>query len=688
MTGLTGFTRWGADFRQEGLEGEEAEGFGGCWAGLGEGGGVRSAIQDERRKCTIPVSVLFMRILRPSPHSCPHGEEFKIKTALSVVACGLFFARLLCADSTEAPPPKEEGVIILNEIPAQSASANISFATIQWVDYGSGFVTDANGTKISFLNHTVRAIIYYDPDYYAQMDQMRDSTLFGQGIETKEIVTNLDSTRLTSDDLKTIQGQIEALKFTLEVNESADAIITPKIAILSDDVNHLSNKQQLLNGKWVPQDAILPPVEIVGKYVQTVTIVKDDGESNTVVIVDGQQYSKASANDKQYSKRGYPLTLTQIAKIVDDNNGSAVILNEGTDIPFVDFDLTGLPNEVIRRLAEARLVALISYTQYGSAEHEPVSIGNPPPILKSNGSDNNFITVFITEAEVLGRESTGIPSVQNELPEIVVSVLQKNLPDPNNISFIWKEWPKLKVAMAFTSQQQIDFYTLIIQQKDLSLDGCKAILTMVNATDSPSDVKNAFATLTNQVSKADLLNSQMEQALVAFFSDQANLVVLQKTETQEQLAQPLNFGSNGDAACQALEGQLSQTDMPCIKSLLQAYQNSWLQIKAISELRSFLASGKLSEAESLASTLNSDRSTTNVVTPGQQLVLQANAANVSLYEAQKAEAQRLLDDAERLKALGGQNSKALQDYKDAYKLNSDPAILQSIKDLNNESLGI
>ncbi len=208
-----------------------------------------------------------MRILRSSLIAAQRGEALKMKPALFVFTCVLFFVRLLCADPAEANSSKDEGVIILGEIPGQSAPANISFATIQWVDYGAGFVIDSNGTRTSFLNRAVRAIIYYDRDYYSQIDQMRTSSFFDQGIKNKEIVIDVNAPHLTSDDLPTIQGQIEALKFMLEVNESADALIKPSLAVLNDDVDHLSNNQQLVNGQWMAQDAILPPGETLGNYV-------------------------------------------------------------------------------------------------------------------------------------------------------------------------------------------------------------------------------------------------------------------------------------------------------------------------------------------------------------------------------------------------------------------------------------
>jgi len=420
-------------------------------------------------------------------------------------------------------------------------------------------------------------------------------------------------------------------------------------------------------------------------FLNSWTPLTKDNQTDTIVIIDNKQYEKEIVEGRDSIKVTLPITFADVLKMTPAD-GKAAISHVNSNFPSLDVDLAGFPQDVVQRVMEARLEALVAYAN--SEQTSPFWwINAPPTISMTSDSGTSLIAVFMNQAEVIGKQSQEMPTVQKELSEAVINILLKKMYWPRTAPLIMDEWHKHKGSIAFSPQQQIDLYTCFLSSPDLSINECKNPLNQANSPDSPSELRNCVANWTNQLASADTLDGQMEETLVAFFSDPINKVILQTSETREELERMLNFGATGDTISKAMEHQLSQTKMPCVKTMLEAYQNAWSKVKLILRCRNALASGKLSDADSL-STLLLSPNPHNPLTPGQRLVADACTTSISLLQSQKKAAQDLLDDAERLRTLGGQNAKALQDYKDAYQLNNDPAILQKIKDINNESLGI
>jgi len=278
--------------------------------------------------------------------------------------------------------------------------------------------------------------------------------------------------------------------------------------------------------------------------------------------------------------------------------------------------------------------------------------------------------------------------MQKQLADAVMASATNSLIEPAKRALMINEWPKLVQSVSLTEDQQADFYTKLIGQAGLSREEARAILAKPLPPDAPSRLKNEIANWNQQFSDADKLDDKMEQKLMEIFNKPENSILTQDSGHREDLAKPISMPSDADSLFDSAKDQVARSTLDGCKAGLQAYEEAWSQLKGVVQARVALAHGNLGETGPLIATLNKLSDLAISPTPAQKAVAQAAILVTSLYKAQKDEEHRLLDEAERLRALGGQTAKALQDYKNAYQLDNDPQTLQKIKDLNNESLGL
>jgi hypothetical protein len=524
--------------------------------------------------------------------------------------------------------PNIKGVL---KIGAGSGVGDYPFTAIAWYSNDGGYVTDTQGNKTRFYCNAISQIIYFDAAYYSGIaDQYMT---YRSGLDSREILITLAFPEiLKPEEVQAIEDNKQKL-VSLNTN-----CLKPYIEVLDSYIQQFKAGQRFVDGKWLS--------------------LSEDKNNHVYGPVSFQ------ANNVLYDR-------SYIALSSSDDDDFYVLTSIGGDcINYASLsnDFQNFPKEVIEKAVVYNIKHL----------SETANVADAGPNLVS----------FIQQAETVGKNSQNMETQQKELSQLVMDVLIKNISNNDNRRLTWEEWPKLKTIIPFDSQQQINFYKSLLEAEDVTTDQCKEILTLAGSSDLSADFKATISNFAGQMEIADKLTNQMEVALIAFFSDPNNKLLLNTSATGDELAKNVNLGPDGDNIAKAINEQLARTSLPCVKQKFEIYQDCWQRLPLLQQLRILLVGGKLSDIEPLLSHLSFDAHIIASLTPGQQLVAKACAANVVIYNAQKEAVKKLLDEAESLKALGGQNAKALQDYKDAYKLNSDPAILEQIKNLNQESLGI
>ncbi len=86
------------------------------------------------------------------------------KLFLSTV-CWLMLGGVLRAD----PPSAPKGVMILTSASGQDPR-NVLFIGQVWTGFDGGTIVDANGQRSDFAKKDIGKIIYFDSNYYSQLD--------------------------------------------------------------------------------------------------------------------------------------------------------------------------------------------------------------------------------------------------------------------------------------------------------------------------------------------------------------------------------------------------------------------------------------------------------------------------------------------------------------------------------------
>jgi len=509
------------------------------------------------------------------------------------------------------------------------------FTDISWYSAEGGYFTGADGKRERFACGNVSAIIYFDKEYTQRLEMQYES--FREEIKSRETVVNLVFNEvLTGDEFSGLQASKAKLD---QANSDA---VRPYSDMLDGYISKFKGGQRRINGKWIAQtqntaEHVYGPLDIsrgVGqvRYVG-VYIVFDPADLGLL----------------------YVLTPT---------GGECLSLDATpVDLPT---DVSKYPPALIQQILQSQVSQLTNAI--------------------TNGSGIN--SQFLQQAESLGEQTRNFPAMQKQLADAVMASATNSLIEPAKRALMINEWPKLVQSVSLTEDQQADFYTKLIGQAGLSREEARAILAKPLPPDAPSRLKNEIANWNQQFSDADKLDDKMEQKLMEIFNKPENSILTQDSGHREDLAKPISMPSDADSLFDSAKDQVARSTLDGCKAGLQAYEEAWSQLKGVVQARVALAHGNLGETGPLIATLNKLSDLAISPTPAQKAVAQAAILVTSLYKAQKDEEHRLLDEAERLRALGGQTAKALQDYKNAYQLDNDPQTLQKIKDLNNESLGL
>ena len=101
------------------------------------------------------------------------------------------FLLTLCCGCGQADTPAQSavpaGIIILREVPGYPAAAT-PFVSIQWVNTNGGYVADAAGNKTPFINDAIGKIIYFNQNYYDEINHDQYWVDWRAGLQSREVV--------------------------------------------------------------------------------------------------------------------------------------------------------------------------------------------------------------------------------------------------------------------------------------------------------------------------------------------------------------------------------------------------------------------------------------------------------------------------------------------------------------------
>ena len=233
----------------------------------------------------------------------------------------------VAAQDNEASPP--EGIIILKDVAGSPATA-VTFVSIQWTSNIGGYVLDAAGNKTAFIREGIGRIVYFDQGYYEGVDHNQYWVDWRAGIQSHEVVVPpVDKVGLRQDDVPRLRNEQAILEDTVGRYPIGQALIGPMIALLKEDITHLSNGLVLQNGKWLSaKDATAEPV---------VPVVGEGNKILTFTTKDGKEYAGA--------------------KVVVTDTGISVLTSDGgASVPFdkLPDDLSKFPAPVRSQIEAAR----------------------------------------------------------------------------------------------------------------------------------------------------------------------------------------------------------------------------------------------------------------------------------------------------------------------------------------------
>jgi hypothetical protein len=276
------------------------------------------------------------------------------------------------------PPPSPKGVLILT--PASGLDArNVLFSDLVWADFSSGTVVGIDGQKSVFINKAIGKIVYFDSNYYGQLDDDPQMKAFRAGLQNREIVVNTSFFNLrASNDLKSLQDGESTLESVAHDYPAVQLLIQPQIDHLKDDISKLSSGQSLLDGKWMNQQdaAKQSAVPVVGEVNKPVTFTTKDG--------------------RKYVDAKVTLTDTGLSVLTPDG-GASVAFDQLPD------DLSMFTDSIRKQIADKHQAAMvpIENPQY---QAQPLSPTAGPSavrdaLMPASESTNNSACARVGEKE-------------------------------------------------------------------------------------------------------------------------------------------------------------------------------------------------------------------------------------------------------------------------------------------------
>ena len=205
------------------------------------------------------------------------------------------FLLTLCCGCGQADTPAQSavpaGIIILREVPGYPAAAT-PFVSIQWVNTNGGYVADAAGNKTPFINDAIGKIIYFNQNYYDEIDHNQYWVDWRAGLQSREVVMPpVDTISLSPDDLPRLRAEDQVWQDIVQHNPVAQSPVAPVIATLDDDITKLSGGLVLQNGQWLDAKVAnaTATVSAVGDGAKQVTFTTKNGKTyvNAKVMVSG-----------------------------------------------------------------------------------------------------------------------------------------------------------------------------------------------------------------------------------------------------------------------------------------------------------------------------------------------------------------------------------------------------------------
>ncbi len=221
-----------------------------------------------------------------------------------------------------------KGVLIITSASGDDPR-NVLFSDIAWTGLYGGIVTESDGDKTTFTNRDIGRIIYFDPQYYNQLDGSQDTMPFRSGIRIRESVVQTSFFNLGTSDIETLKKNEANLDAVEHDFPTIQGLIQPEKDQLDDLIGKLSSGQSLINGKWMSQAE--------AGAQETAPVVGEAKKSFTFTTKDGKRYEDVEAS-------------------VTDLGLSVLTSNGGTTISFDQLpdNLNNFPESVRQHIREKR----------------------------------------------------------------------------------------------------------------------------------------------------------------------------------------------------------------------------------------------------------------------------------------------------------------------------------------------
>ena len=191
---------------------------------------------------------------------------------------------LTCGGLRADPPAvaaQPQGIIILKAIAGYPA-ADAWFVSIQWVDDTNGYVIDKAGNRLRFVNDAIGRILYFDKNYYEEVNHNPYWLDWRAGLQSREaVIQPIPSGILDPGDAKRLADEQAVLQDAIDHYSNGADIVQPLIDTLKDESSKLASGLVFQNGAWISQkDAGAAPtsVPVVGESTDVVTFTTKGGK--------------------------------------------------------------------------------------------------------------------------------------------------------------------------------------------------------------------------------------------------------------------------------------------------------------------------------------------------------------------------------------------------------------------------
>jgi hypothetical protein len=199
---------------------------------------------------------------------------------LPLLAC-LFLISTWTVLRADAPAQPPVGIIVLRAIAGYDAAATW-FTGIQWTDKDSGYVVAPDGHKVPFLNDAIGRIVYFDQNYYEEVDHNQYWIDWRAGLQSRELLLPpIQTNGLQQADVRRLGQEQAALEDVVGRFSNGATVIGPLIETLKDQISKLNSGFVLQNGSWIAaKDAasLTDSVPTVGETQNVVTFTTTDGK--------------------------------------------------------------------------------------------------------------------------------------------------------------------------------------------------------------------------------------------------------------------------------------------------------------------------------------------------------------------------------------------------------------------------